>query len=151
MSLDMHSNSLKSLNREILLLLSRFSRVRLCATPETAAHQAPLPLGFSRQEHWSGLPFPPPRHESEKWKWSCSVVSDSLRSYSLPGSSIHRIFQARVLEWGAIAFSIEKYKWYQIPNYFSSLWGFKDKHVHCFPPYKINMTKHKSINDSGTY
>ena len=40
------------------LLLSRFSRVRLCATPETAAHQAPPSLGFSRQEHWSGLPFP---------------------------------------------------------------------------------------------
>ena len=37
----------------LLLLLSRFSRVRLCETPETAAHQAPLPLGFSRQEHWS--------------------------------------------------------------------------------------------------
>ena len=34
-------------------------------------------LGFSRQEHWSGLPFPSPIHESEKWKWSCSVVSDS--------------------------------------------------------------------------
>ena len=47
-------------------LLSRFSRVRLCATPETAAHQAPPSLGFSRQEHWSGLPFPSPRHESEK-------------------------------------------------------------------------------------
>ena len=42
----------------LLLLLSRFSRVRLCATPDTAAHQAPLSLGFSRQEHWSGLPFP---------------------------------------------------------------------------------------------
>ena len=37
----------------LLLLLSRFSRVRLCATPLTAAHQAPLSLGFSRQEHWS--------------------------------------------------------------------------------------------------
>ena len=36
----------------LLLLLSRFSRVRLCATPERAAHQAPLSLGFSRQEHW---------------------------------------------------------------------------------------------------
>ena len=34
-------------------------------------------LGFSRQEHWSGLPFPFPMHENEKWKWSCSVVSDS--------------------------------------------------------------------------
>ena len=47
----------------ILLLLIHVSRVRLCATPETAAHQAPPSLGFSRQEHWSGLPFPsPPKH-----------------------------------------------------------------------------------------
>ena len=45
-------------SRPLLLLLSRFSYVRLCATPETAAHQAPPSLGFSRQEHWSGLPFP---------------------------------------------------------------------------------------------
>ena len=45
---------------------SHFSRVRLCATPQTAAHQASLSLGFSRQEHWSGLPFPSPMHESEK-------------------------------------------------------------------------------------
>ena len=50
----------------LLLLLSRFSRVRLCATPQTAAHQAPPSLGLSRQEHWSGLPFPSPVHESEK-------------------------------------------------------------------------------------
>ena len=35
-----------------------------------AAHQALPSLGFSRQEHWSGLPFPSPMHESEKWKWS---------------------------------------------------------------------------------
>ena len=139
----------------LLLLLSRFSRVRLCATPYTAAHQAPPSLGFSRQEHWGGLPFPSPMHESEKWKWSRSVVADSKRPHalqptrllrpwdfpgkstgvgyhcllqcrkvksesevtqswptlhdpldcSLPGSSIHGIFQARVLEWVAIAFS----------------------------------------------
>ena len=50
----------------LLLLLGRFSRVRLCATPQMAAHQAPLSLGFSRQEHWSGLLFPTPTHESEK-------------------------------------------------------------------------------------
>ena len=50
----------------LLLLPSRPSRVRLCATPETAVHQAPPSLGFSRQEHWSGLPFPSPMHESEK-------------------------------------------------------------------------------------
>ena len=104
---------------------------------------------------WSGLPFPSPMHESEKRKWSCSVMSDSswphglqptrlLRPWdfpgkntgvgchfllqcmkvksesevaqscltlrdpmdcSLPGSSVHRIFQARILEWGAIVFS----------------------------------------------
>src|SRR5574340_572938 len=44
----------------LLLLLSRFSRVQLCATPQTEAHQAPPSLGFSRQEYWSGLPFPSP-------------------------------------------------------------------------------------------
>ena len=53
-------------NGVLLLLLSRFSHVRLCATPWMAAHKAPLSLGFSRQEHWSGLPFPSPMHESEK-------------------------------------------------------------------------------------
>ena len=90
-----------------LLLLSRFSRVWLCATPQMAAHQAPPTPGFFRQEHWSGLPFPSPMHESEKWKWSCSVsvrLCDPM-DCSLPGSSIHRSFQARVLEWVAIVFS----------------------------------------------
>ena len=47
-----------------------------------AAHQAPQSLGFSRQEHWSGLPFPSPMHESEKWKWSRSVVSDSATPWT---------------------------------------------------------------------
>ena len=41
-------------------VLSRFSRVRLCVTPWPVAHQAPLSVGFSRQESWSGLPCPPP-------------------------------------------------------------------------------------------
>ena len=87
----------------LLLLLSRVSRVWLCATPETAAHQAPLSLGFSRQEHWSGLPFPSPMHESEsEVAQSCPTLSNPM-DCSLPGSSIHGIFQARVLEWGAIA------------------------------------------------
>ena len=52
----------------LLLLLIRFSRVRLCVTPYTAAHEAPPSLRFSRQEHRSGLPCPSPMHESEKWK-----------------------------------------------------------------------------------
>ena len=57
--------------------------LQLCVTPYTAAHQAPLSLGFSRQEHWSGLPFPSPMHESEKWKGSRSVVPDSQRPHGL--------------------------------------------------------------------
>ena len=56
----------ESVRNCMLLLLSHFSRVRLCVTPEMAAHQALPSLGFSRQEHWSGLPFPSPMHESEK-------------------------------------------------------------------------------------
>ena len=87
------------------------------------AHQAPPSLGFSRQEHWSGLPFPSPMHESEKWKWSSSVVSDSspphglqptrpLRPWDFPGKSagvgchcLLRILSkenanTKVLKWG---------------------------------------------------
>ena len=50
----------------LLLLLSCISHVRFCATQEMATYQAPLSLGCSRQEHWSGLSFPSPMHESEK-------------------------------------------------------------------------------------
>ena len=77
-----HRKLLRLLLLLLLLLLSRFSRVRLCVTSQTAVHQAP-PSPISRQEHWSGLPFPSPRHESEKWKWSRSVVSDSKRPHGL--------------------------------------------------------------------
>ena len=77
----------------LLLLLSRFSRVRLCATPETAAHQAPPSLGFSRQEHWSGLPFPSPMRESEVAQ-SCPTQQPHglqptrlLRPWDFPGKS----------------------------------------------------------------
>ena len=103
----------------LLLLLSRFSSVRLCVTPEMAAHQAPPSLGFSRQEHWSGLPFPSPvlkvKSESEVSQ-SCLTPSDPM-DCSLPGPSVHGIFQARVLQWVAIAFSdgksihLPKRKW----------------------------------------
>ena len=90
-----------------LPLVSHFSRVWLCATPKTAAHQAPPSLGLSRQEHWSGLPFPSPMNESEKWKWSRSVVSNSSRPHGLqPTRLLHPWdFPGKVLEWGAIVFS----------------------------------------------
>ena len=73
-------------------------------------------LGFSRQEYWTGLPFPSPgvgchfllqcmkvRSESEVTQ-SCPTF-ETPWTCSLLGCSIHGIFQARVLEWGAIAFS----------------------------------------------
>jgi len=60
-----------------------------------AAHQAPPSLGFSRQEHWSGLPFPSPIHESEVTQ-SCPTLHDPM-DCSPPGSSVHGIFQARIL------------------------------------------------------
>ena len=88
----------RELTSMLLLLLSRFSHVWLCATPQTAAHQAPLSLGFSRQEHWSGLPFPSPVHESESEVTQlCLTLSDPM-GCSPPGFSVHGIFQARVLE-----------------------------------------------------
>ena len=74
---------------QVLLLLSRFSRVRLCATPQTAAPPAPPSLGFSRQEPWSGLPFPSPMRESEsEAAQSCLTLSDPM-DRSPPGSSVH--------------------------------------------------------------
>ena len=75
--------------------------------PQTAAHQAPLTVGFSRQEHGVGCHFllqcMKVKRESEVAQ-SCPTLSDSM-DCSLPGSSVHGIFQARILEWGAIAFS----------------------------------------------
>ena len=145
------------------------SVAQACSTlcnPWTVAHQAPLSMGFARQEHWSGLPHPPQgdlpdpgikptslllllllsrfsrvqlcvrphrqqptrlpcpwdspgkntgvgchfllqcmkvKSESEVVQ-SCLTLSDPM-DCSLPGSSVHGIFQARVLEWGAISFS----------------------------------------------
>ena len=91
----------------LLLLLSRFSRVRFCETPQMAAHQAPPSLGFSGKNTGVGCYFllqcMKVKSESEVAQ-SCPTLRDSM-DCSLPGSSIHGIFQARVLEWGAIAFS----------------------------------------------
>ena len=72
-----------------MCVLSHFSGWQLFVTPWTVALQAPLSMGFSRKQYWSGLPFPSPTHESEKWKWSHSVVSYSLRP--------HRLQPARLL------------------------------------------------------
>ena len=58
------------------------SRVRLFATPWTLAHQALLPIGFSRQEYWSGLPCLPPEDLSDPGiePRSSTLQADSLQS-----------------------------------------------------------------------
>ena len=91
----------------MLLLLSCVSRARLCVTPQTAAHQAPPSLGVSRQEYWSGAPFPPPgrKYEVSEVKLLSRVRLCDPMDCSPPGSSIHGVFQGRVLEWGATSFS----------------------------------------------
>ena len=91
----------------LLLLLSRFSHVQLCATPQTAAHQLPRPWDSPGKNIGVDCHFLlqciKVKSESEVAQ-SCPTPSDPM-DYSPPGSSVHGIFQARVLEWGAIAFS----------------------------------------------
>ena len=92
----------------LLLLKSLQSCLTLCDPIDGSPPGSPSP-GLSRQEYWSGLPFPPPmkvKSESEVSQ-SCPTLSDPM-DCSLPGSSIHGIFQARVLEWGAIILTIKK-------------------------------------------
>ena len=73
-------------------MLSRFSRVQLYATLWTVAHQAPLSTGFSRQEYWSGLPFPSRGDLPDPGikPWSPALQADSLPTElpgKLPGNS----------------------------------------------------------------
>ena len=62
----------------MVCLLSHFSHVRLFATPWIVACQAPLSVGFPRQENWSGLPFPPPRELPSPGMKATSPVSSAL-------------------------------------------------------------------------
>ena len=61
---------------------SLFSHVWLCATSYTTAYQAPPSLGFSRQEHWSGLPLPSPRGSGDRRKWLNCVHLERVRAQS---------------------------------------------------------------------
>ena len=113
--------------------MNLLSRVWLFETPWTVAHQALQSMEFSRQEYWSGLPFPSPGdlpnpgtepgrpalqadalpseppgkpQESESVVvQSCPTLCD-LMDCSLPGSSAHGIFKARVAESVAISYTL---------------------------------------------
>ena len=112
------------------VLLSHFSHVQLCVTPQTAAHQAPPSLGFSRQEYWSGLSFPFPVHVSEKWKWSHSVKFDFSQPHGLqPARLLHPWeFPGKSTGVGCHCLLCFPYKQYMVivwvlPNYFGHLWS----------------------------
>ena len=91
----------------LLLLLSRFSRVRLCATPRRQPTRLPHPWDSPGKNAGVGCHFllqcMKMKSESEVAQ-SCLTLRDPM-DCSLPGSSVHGIFQAGLLEWGAIAFS----------------------------------------------
>ena len=91
----------------LLLLLSHFSRVRLCVTPWTAAHSAPPSLDSPGKNTGVGCYFllqcMKVKSESEVAQLY-PTLSDPM-DCSPPVSSIHGIFQARILEWVAISFS----------------------------------------------
>ena len=72
--------------REYFKKMKSLSCVRLCATPWTAAHQVSPSMGFSRQEHWSGLPFP-----SNAWKWKVKVkLLSRVWLFETPWTAAHQ-------------------------------------------------------------
>ena len=77
-----------------------FSHVQLFATPWTVAYQAPLSMGFSRQEYWSGVPFPAPGDLSDP---GIEPLSAALQADSLPSEPAEK--PVRVLKWVAMSFS----------------------------------------------
>ena len=101
-----HQNeySTEELTGLLLLLLSRFSHVRLCATHRWQPTTLPHPWDSPGKNTGVGCHFllqcMKVKSESEVAQL-CLTLSDAM-DCSLPGSSVHGIFQARVLEWGAI-------------------------------------------------
>ena len=89
----------------LLLLLSHFNHVQSLCDPTDGSPPGSTIPGILRQEHWSGLPLPSPLRESESQVAQSRLTRSDPMECSPPVSSIHGIFQARVLEWLAIAFS----------------------------------------------
>ena len=115
------------------IVVKSLSRVRLFVTPWTVAHQIPPSMKFSRQEYWSGLPFPSPGdlpnpgikpeypHCRQTLYCLSHIIAAAAAAKSLqlcptlcnpidgspPGSAVPGILQARTLEWVAISFSNE--------------------------------------------
>ena len=113
-----------------------FSCVWLFATLWTVAHQVPLSMGLSRQEHWSGLPFS--FSNSSKWKVKVKSLS-GVQLFATPWIAAYQAppstggFQERVLEWVAIAFSAQRY--YLHPNHFVKICFWENPKLKQFHPF----------------
>ena len=85
----------------LLLLLSHVSCVRVLATPWTAAHQAPLSMGFSRQEYWSGVPLPSPL-------WTLAKSKIEPQFFLLVSHSYTQALSLRIIRqyWASIIWRI---------------------------------------------
>ena len=84
-------------------MLSCFSHIQLCVTLWTVAHQAALSMGFSRQEHWSGLPCPPSGDLANP-----GIECRSLMPPALAGGFITTgtTFEAQLVYTGVIQISV---------------------------------------------
>ena len=76
---NIHSTEEACQSRAVECMLGHFSRVRLSVSIRTVAHQAPLSMGFSRQEHWSGSPCPPPGDLQDPGIEPASLMSPAWR------------------------------------------------------------------------
>ena len=116
----------------LLLLLSRFSHVLLCVTPWTAAHQAPPPTGFSRQEYWSGVPLPSP--------WEMLVQGKSTQCMAcgqMPDSSWFIIVHSNDINWEHIFRNICSYLTKQSDtHWYPGIWQTRDSVKWNFSPSK---------------
>ena len=97
-------------------IVSRFSRVQLCAALQTAAHQAPLFTGFSRQEYWRGLPFPSPMTNLD------SILKS--RDITLPTKVLRvKAMVFPVVMYGCESWTIKKAEWQRIDAF--ELWWWR--------------------------
>ena len=79
-------------------MLSHFSCVQFSVTPWTVGHQAALPMGFSRQEYWSGLPCPPPGDLPDPGMEPVFPESPALQTDSLPPSHLGSPVLASIIQ-----------------------------------------------------
>ena len=104
------------------------SHVRLLATPWTAAHQAPLSMGFSRQEYWSGVPLPSPEDSEDRMTLKIIYLRkiSNMLCWTRFGEKIKFLFFSRILKWIQNYFIIFTYlKWYKFYENICKYWYLK--------------------------